>query len=399
MRHLAFATTLLFIAVLSLAAPAAAQTDGYKTATRMGGPTRFDRPVRDLAAVRAMMMRPRARDGVTKVLEEAGLSSLVPQVLQILSAADPAVMKETQVPVGGTWQWMALRRGGRPGIVKMIRWGGKAALPAFEFTIDDLNRTYTFVLVQECANLTLVNDQPSLEAARRAAAAEAERAAAAAAQAERDRAAAAAAAAAAAQAERDRAAAAAAQAERDRAAAAAAQAERDRAAAAAAAAEAARQAAEAARLAELKRAKIDWFVSPLFGKERRVREEFNGGRCAPLFGFKFGPDVRITPNVRFAPSLGIASNTRDGNNSSLFAEGELRRELSKGFIGAGIGVWDFNHSDTVAPTLLLDFGLKLHQAANGNRLFFTTEARSFLDKTDDVPNNYQFWGGFRYIWR
>ena len=49
--------------------------------------------------------------------------------------------------------------------------------------------------------------------------------------------------------------------------------------------------------------------------------------------------------------------------------------------------------------MLFRSGLKLHQAANGNRLYFTTEARSFLDKTDDVPNNYQFWGGFRYIWR
>ncbi len=391
MRHLSMRCTYAIVLLLSLAASATAQNDGFRTATRMGGATRFHAPVRDLAAVRQMLQEPRSREGLATVLEEAGLGSLTPRVTEVLSTAVPGVLRETTIPVGATWQWMALRRNGQAGIVRQIRWGGQQMLEAFEFVVDDLNRTYTFVLIEECGNLALVSDVPSLEAARQAQVAEQERVAAA----ERERAAAAAAAAeAAARAERDRA-----DAER---AAAAARAEQERLAQERAAEEArleAERQAEAARVAALERAKIDWFAAGFFGKERRVRNDLVGGECDPIFGVKFGPDIRLTDTVRFAPAIGVTINTDNGDNSSLFAEAEIRREFARAFIGGGAGVWDFNHSDTVAPSLLVDFGLLLNEAASGNKLYFTTEGRMFLNAADDIRNNYQFWGGLRYIWR
>lgn len=377
-----------------------APDDGYKTATRLGGPSQFYGPVRTRPALQRMMKSRRALTGIETVLKNVGLSSLNAQVTQILTDASPTQLTEVDFPIGGTLSWMALRRGGRPDVVRNLRWGGRRPFKAFQFVIDDMNRTYTFVLPQDCGNLALASDEPSREKARQ----DAERAARERAEKEKADAAAKAAAAEKARAEEAARAAAekakaeaAAKAEKDRLARE--QAERDRQAAEAARQEAERKAAADAAAAKLRREKIDWFVAPFVGKERRTREEFNGGRCAPELGVKVGPDIRLTPTVRFAPAIGAAFNLRDGDNSNLFADAEIRKELTKGFVGAGLGVWDFTRSDLVSPNLLVDFGVLLKEYSNSNKLYFTGEGRLFLDQADDVPNNYQFWGGVRYIFR
>jgi len=381
------------------AAPrASTPDDGYKTATRLGGSSQFYGPVRTRQALQRMMKARRTQTGIDTVLKNVGLSSLNAQITQILTEASPTHLTEVDFPIGGTMSWMALRRGGRPDIISSIRWGGRRPFKAFQFVIDDMNRTYTFVVPQDCGNLALAGDEPSRERARQ----DAERAARE--RAEKEKADAAARAAA----EKAKADAAAAQAAKEKADAAAKaeqerlareQAERDRQAAEAARQEAERRAAEETRLAKLRRERIDWFIAPFVGKERRTREEFNGGRCAPEAGLKVGPDIRLSPTVRFAPAIGAAFNLRDGDNSSLFADAEIRKELTKGFVGAGLGVWDFTRSDLVSPNLLVDFGVLLKEYSNTNRLYFTGEGRLFLDQTDDIPNNYQFWGGVRYIFR
>ncbi|MGE0592192.1 MAG: hypothetical protein AB7G23_11925 [Vicinamibacterales bacterium] len=444
MRHHPLVRLAVLAVVLTgLAATAEAQNDGTRTILRLNTPARFYAPVRDLAAVRQMAANPRAQQGLTAVLGDAGLASLEPRIREILSAADPATLREVDFPVGGTMQWMAIRqRGGAPALMRTLRWGGQRPFRAYQFTVDDMNRTYTFILPVDCGNLALVSDEPSREAARVAAAdaearaAEAtrqaeEQARATAAREEAQRAEAArqeqaAATEAARQAEANRTEAArqaeadrteaARQAEADRTEAArqaGAQAPADttpqqqaRAAGQPATADGARQpgaAAQAGQDADAinddARARLDWFAAGFFGKERRVRDDLVGGECAPLFGVKFGPDIRLTDTVRFAPAVGVAINTETGDHSSVFAEAEVRREFARGFIGGGAGVWDFNHTDTVAPSLLVDFGVLLNEAASGNRLYFTTEGRLFLDAADDIQNNYQFWGGIRYIWR
>jgi uncharacterized metal-binding protein len=54
----------------------------------------------------------------------------------------------------------------------------------------------------------------------------------------------------------------------------------------------------------------------------------------------------------------------------------------------------------VAPTWLFGFGLELYRnSADTGRLFFVGQSRLFLDELDAVENNYQFWGGLRYLWR
>ncbi len=154
--------------------------------------------------------------------------------------------------------------------------------------------------------------------------------------------------------------------------------------------------------------KVGFFVEGDVGKERRVRNEVFSdnvtratGVCAPLVGFKLGPDIKLSPSWRFAPSGGVAINTKTGGNSSLFAEAEFDRfsEGQSAFFGTGIGVWDITHSDTVAPTWLLQFGKRVTGEPDRSGLYFVASGRLFLNKLDDTKNNYQFWGGFRYIFR
>lgn len=394
--------------LLGGSAPSFAQE--FKTATRLGGPTRFYTPVRTRPVLQRMMKNTRASQGISTVLQSTNLSSLDPQVKQILTDADPSRLSEVDVPVGTTMQWMALRRNGRAEVVRNIRWGGRRPFKAYQFTIDDMNRYYTFIVAQDCGNLALLSDEPSREKARL----DAERAAREAAErAERERAEAAARAAkekadAEARAAKEKADADA----KEKARLAAEQAERERQAAEAAARAAAEEKARAdAAAAKLAKEKIDWFIAPFVGKERRFREGEAVGAgaaaaaaaastlCSPLVGAKIGPDIRMTPNVRFAPAVGVAFNTRDGGNSSLFADAEIRRELTKGFVGAGVGVWDFNHSDWITPNVLVDFGVLLKEYSNTNKLYFTGEGRLFPGRDDGLANNYQFWGGVRYIFR
>jgi hypothetical protein len=142
------------------------------------------------------------------------------------------------------------------------------------------------------------------------------------------------------------------------------------------------------------------FLAAYFGKERRVRDEFLGGRCAPLFGVKGGVGFRLAEHFELAPAIGVAINTRDGDNTSLFAEVEANYlTTNEAYIGTGIGVWDITHSDTVAPTLLLNFGVPIWGTVGSNRLYFTGEGRLFLDEFDEVDNNYMAWAGLRYAWR
>jgi hypothetical protein len=124
------------------------------------------------------------------------------------------------------------------------------------------------------------------------------------------------------------------------------------------------------------------------------------GFCAPLFGVKGGVDILVAEGWRVAPSFGVAINTDTTSNSSVFAEVELNRWFDRGgFIGTGIGVWDVNHSDTVAPVWLLQGGKRLWTGGNKSEMHFVVTTRLFLNKLDDVSNNYQFWAGLRFIIR
>ncbi len=375
---------------LMAAAPAAAQADNYKVITRLGGANRFDAPLKDAAAVQKWVARRRTQQGITTVMEKAGLAQLTPTVIDILSKASPEQLKEAEFQPGNTMVWMAFRRSGRADIVRNVRWGGKKPFVGFSFIIDDMVSTYTFIVPKNCANVSLVQTEASREKARL----DAEKA-------EKDRL------------ERERIA-------KERAAAEAARLEAERREKERLekerlekerlekerlererleAEQRERERLEAERIAAEKKAKVDVFAAGLFGKERRVRDA--NGLCAPLAGVKLGPEIKTAPNFKFAPALGLALNFEDSGYTAVFAEIEANYFATSGktFVGAGVGVWDFGHSDWVTPTLLVHAGQQLWTNAKEDKLFLVGEGRLFLKNDGGVENNYQFFGGLRFVIR
>ncbi len=387
-----------------LAASTAQAQDNYKTITRLGGGNRFDPPLKTAAAVQKWVAKKRTQTAIADVLGKAGLSSLNATVIDILTKASPDQLKETQVEPGTTMVWMAFRRGGgKPDIVRNVKWGGKKAFPAFTFVIDDLNQTYTFVLPHPCSNLALMSSEPSREKARL----DAEKAAA-------DKAAADKAAAEKAAAERARL-----EAERrERERAEAERLAREKAAAEKAAAEraaaekAAAEKAAAEEAARIKDEKLDWFVSGLFGKERRTREvdvttgsttsKANESLCSPLLGVKFGPELKMGPSFKINPAIGLAVNFEKSSYTSLFAEAEFNYYSTglKNYVGASFGIWDFTHGSYVTPSIGIQFGSQVWTNAKEDKLYAVAEGRMFTRTFGEgLSNNYQFWAGLRYVIR
>ncbi|HEY3384664.1 MAG TPA: hypothetical protein VGK32_23125 [Vicinamibacterales bacterium] len=444
--------------------------DGFRTATRLGGPRSLIGSIKDLKQLKRDMARPRVKKNVDAVITEAGLTSLKDQILGTLTAADSATLKDEPFEVGKTMVWMGLRNAGKAAVLRNIRWGGKKPFPAWTFDIDDGETLYHFALPKPCGNLALASSERSPKAI----AAEAAR-----------------------KAEEARLAEEARKRVEEEAArkvvppppppppapascgltATAIKAKGGwsvtidgsqsqsggspatsmvvqvlgptgapvsveyqgkpateltlaapfqasvlirkplpgtytvKANSTAANPKADKSSCQAT-FTVIAEDKMDFFFEGAFGKERRVRVAdplpagakagFEYGYCAPLFGVKAGVDLLVAEDWRVAPSAGVAINFNKSGNSSAFAEVEINRWFDRnGFFGTGIGVWDFTHSDTVAPVWLLQGGRRLWKAsgANQNELHFVVTGRLFLNKMDDISNNYQFWGGFRYIFR
>jgi hypothetical protein len=333
---------------------ALAQGD-YRIATRLGGTTtRISPPLADRAALKRLASSATRSKELRSALDQAGLSAIADDVMKAIADADPSRVELVSFPIGGRLDWMTSRHKGSVVLLRLVQWGGKAPFKGYQFTVEDADRTYTFLVPTACGNLSLVSSAekpkpapppppppapepppppsppppPAPEPTPPPPAPEPPPP----------------------------------------------------------------PPPPAARA-------MSPFVAGYFGKERRVREEFAGGRCAPLFGIKGG--VLFKPGEHFAwgPAVGVAINTRDGGNSSLFAEVEANYVADSGsYVGSGMGIWDFTHSDTVAPTALVNFGIPIGPKHDTGRLYFTGEARLFLDALDDIDNNYTFWGGIRYQW-
>lgn len=339
------------------------------TARRLGGATRFTTPVRDIQNLQKTFARPRTQKDITDLLKLAGLESLEADVKKAISTG---AVREVTISPGTTLQWMAMRERGRAHMHRNVTWGGKKPFAGFEFVIDDMKETYTFVIPQDCGNLSLSTREPSREKARLDAAEAARRA------------------------------------EEARKAEEARRAEEARKAEEARLAEEARK-AEEARLAEEKELSLRPFIAGFFGKQRRQYDEndpaglgtaFLPGFCDPLFGGKVGIEKALKNDWVFAPAVGFAVNTDEGSRSSLFVDAEINKRFgSRAYVGTGLGLWDITHSDFITPTALVHFGLPLWKGDDKKTLFFVTEGRVLLRKASDIDSNYQFWGGLRYLFR
>ena len=70
--------------------------------------------------------------------------------------------------------------------------------------------------------------------------------------------------------------------------------------------------------------------------------------------------------------------------------------LDGAFIGTGLGYWDAFDGDHDTGSWILNFGVPVSQ---DKKWLVVGEGRLFFDSPDGIDNNYQMWGGVRYIFR
>jgi hypothetical protein len=339
-----------------------AQASDEHVVRRLGGSTRFSAPVRTVDALRKMAAANR-RD-LTQALERVGLSSISSQVIDAM--ANGQVFETTFAP-GDRLNWMLLRRAGKPDILHNVRWQGAQAFEAYRFTVQSSGMAYNFVVPKDCGNLSLVNSAPLTTAAPAPAPPPPPPPPPPAVQ----------------------------QPAPPPPPAPAPPPPPPPPPPAAAA-----QAATVRGFAP--------FVMGAVGKQRRTLDfeddlgvEGRDSFCDALIGLKGGVEFPMGEKWVFAPAIGVALNLDKGSRTSLFADAEFNYKLANGgYVGTGLGLWDFNHTDNTTLNLLFNLGLPLTKYSDGAaRMLFTIEGRLFFDEFDNIDNNYQFWGGIRYVFR
>jgi len=137
-------------------APALAQDGASDTprhnVKKLGGTTRFSTPMRGVDDLHAMAKA--NREHLTKVLAMVGLTDVSAQIIDAITTGD--VTDATIMP-GTNMQWMALKRSGRPDVLRDVRWAGQSAFDAFKFSVTSSGRTYTFIVPKICGNVSLLS--------------------------------------------------------------------------------------------------------------------------------------------------------------------------------------------------------------------------------------------------
>jgi hypothetical protein len=146
------------------------------------------------------------------------------------------------------------------------------------------------------------------------------------------------------------------------------------------------------------------FVGGYFGKERLTHDDASDhddrpvpftefSRCSPLAGFEVGIQPKISDNAEFEAALGIKFPFEDDAHTALFADAAVNRLLDRGFFGGGVSWWDIG-KDSTGVGLLLQGGYDLTR--DGKWQLVGQTRVPFFNQFDNIENNYQFWGGFRF---
>lgn len=382
---LAFAAFAHPVAAQAPASPAAAgnTTRDVSARTLCGTPV-FGAAVPTIERLQDVMSRPSTQRDIAGVLTAAGLSALIADAQQILANS---LVTEAPQPPGTHLEWMA-RRAPELSIAGPLRWSGPEALDAFGFVVDDLSSTYTFIVPKQCGGVALVRREPSLEAARRAAAVRASDAAQRAEAAVKARLQAADRELAEVKARRDAemdrlrevGAAERAKVEADTERALAAQREQERQLVAQAlAADTAAGAPGAASTADARR-DLGVFATPFAGATRR-RTAASGTAWTGIAGAKAGVDVPIGRQWSVRPALGFDTRLDQSKYTRLSFETEVALSLGPHVaVGSGLAVADATRSDRAHLGWLATIGAPLGSSTSRQPLRVLIEGRKLFER-------------------
>ena len=124
------------------------------TLKSFGGRNRFaPTPASDLSSLSRNM---RSLEGdLRHALGDAGWEG---QLADILDALDTAEQKP--FPVGQHFEWMVLRRNGKPSVIRHVCWGGERPFQGWELKVVSAGHRWTFAIPVACTNLALLRSEP-----------------------------------------------------------------------------------------------------------------------------------------------------------------------------------------------------------------------------------------------
>src|SRR5215471_18637882 len=148
-----FATTILGALVTAAAAQGVASAQTREVAVRtLGGPNRFSGPMHSVDDLRTMVTTNQSQ--ITSALQQAGLGDIS---TAWLNTVNTGYVGDTTVAPGTHFDWMALKRAGRPGVLHNVRWTGQQSFDVFQFSVEYNGYNYTFVVPKICGNFALLS--------------------------------------------------------------------------------------------------------------------------------------------------------------------------------------------------------------------------------------------------
>src|SRR5215468_7568900 len=152
-RRKLFVTTVLGALVATAAAQGVASAQTRETAIRtLGGPNRFSGPMHSVDDLRTMVAN--NQSPITSSLQQAGLGDMSTEFFNVVSTG---YVSDTTVAPGTHMDWMALKRAGRAGVLRNVRWTGPQPFDAFQFSVEYNGYNYTFVVPKICGNFALLS--------------------------------------------------------------------------------------------------------------------------------------------------------------------------------------------------------------------------------------------------
>ena len=91
---------------------------------------------------------------ITSALQQAGLGDISTQWLNTVNTGS---VSDMTIAPGTHFDWMALKRAGRPGVLRNVRWTGHQSFDAFQFSVEYNGYNYTFIVPKICGNFALLS--------------------------------------------------------------------------------------------------------------------------------------------------------------------------------------------------------------------------------------------------
>lgn len=136
------------------------------------------------------------------------------------------------------------------------------------------------------------------------------------------------------------------------------------------------------------KSRVKPYIGPFVGYENRTRDLCNCVKevDAALAGLLGGVAVPIAERADFFAQIGGAANFEESKWSALFADvGVDWRVGEKGFLGAGVGVWDITDSGQRDGNVFVHGGVDTPWTFQNSPVQWFAEGRFLLDE-DDVPD-------------